>query len=79
MRKYRHRLLAVHVKDLAAPGKGEDEDGWADVGSGVLDWKDLWTFGRALGANWMVVEHDKPAHPAASVANSYKFLSTLDI
>ena len=25
-----------------AGGQNEDQDGWADVGAGVLDWRDLW-------------------------------------
>ena len=60
MTKYRHLITALHVKDIAPEGQCLDEDGWADVGHGVLDWKDLWAFGLGLGARWMVLEHDKP-------------------
>ena len=46
------------------PGTMLDEDGWADVGAGVLDWRALWPRAAATcGAQWMVVEHDKPADP----------------
>jgi sugar phosphate isomerase/epimerase len=78
MHRYRDRLTSAHVKDIAPPGENEDQDGWADVGSGVLDWKDLWAACRADGAGWMVVEHDKPANPAASARNSFSFLSTIE-
>jgi sugar phosphate isomerase/epimerase len=78
MERFRARITSVHVKDIAKPGNGLDEDGWADVGHGVLDWRDLWSFSRAAGAKWMVVEHDKPRDPAASVRNSFAFLSTLE-
>jgi len=62
--RYRARLVAVHVKDIAPPGQNLDQDGWADVGTGVLDWVDLWQACRAAGARWAVVEHDRPRDPA---------------
>ena len=33
------RITAVHVKDIAPAGENKDEDGWADVGHGTVDWK----------------------------------------
>ena len=41
IKKYRDRITALHVKDLAPKGENADEDGQADVGHGVLDWKKL--------------------------------------
>src|SRR5690606_31804414 len=38
---YGSRILAVHVKDIASAGSGLDEDGWADIGHGTIDWKRL--------------------------------------
>jgi sugar phosphate isomerase/epimerase len=75
----RHRPLVVsaHVKDIARPGANPDQDGWADVGAGVLDWRDLWRVCRNAGATWMVVEHDKPSHPAESIAASFSFLKDM--
>ena len=35
------RITAIHVKDIAPAGQMLDEDGWADVGTGTLDWKRL--------------------------------------
>ena len=35
---YAGRVKAVHIKDIAPPGECADEDGWADVGHGTLDW-----------------------------------------
>jgi sugar phosphate isomerase/epimerase len=75
--RYRDRLIAAHVKDIAPAGRNLDQDGWADVGSGVLDWRDLWRACRAAGAKWMVVEHDRPADPAATARACYRFLSRL--
>ena len=77
MARYRARVVSAHVKDIAPPGRNEDQDGWADVGAGVLDWRDLWRAARAAGARWMVVEHDKPADPAGTARASYAFISRL--
>jgi sugar phosphate isomerase/epimerase len=73
--RYRSRLTSAHVKDIAPPGQNQDEDGWADVGSGVLDWRDLWQACRSAGARCMVVEHDKPQDPARTARTSFVFLT----
>jgi len=55
------RITAIHVKDIAPEGQALDEDGWADVGQGVLDWKQLLADARAkTRATHFVMEHDKP-------------------
>ena len=74
MTKYQHLVTAAHVKDIAPAGQCLDEDGWADVGHGVLDWKELWSFCRGLGARWMVLEHDKPSDAARFARRSAEFL-----
>ncbi len=58
---YGNRITAVHVKDIAPSGECEDEDGWADVGHGILDWSALTTALRSAGCDLYVVEHDKPS------------------
>jgi sugar phosphate isomerase/epimerase len=79
MQRYRDRVVSAHVKDIAPQGRNEDQDGWADVGAGVLDWRDLWQAARAAGAKWMVVEHDKPADPAETARASYAFISRMGV
>ncbi len=74
LERYRDRLVAVHVKDIAPKGKNLDEDGWADVGQGVLDWPALWRAALARGARWMVLEHDKPSDPVRFARASRAFL-----
>jgi sugar phosphate isomerase/epimerase len=76
--RYRSRLTSAHVKDIAPAGQNKDEDGWADVGSGVLDWRDLWRACREAGARWMVVEHDKPKDPARTAQRSLAFLNGME-
>jgi len=78
IRRYSSRITAAHVKDIAPAGQNEDQDGWADVGSGVLDWRNLWRSCREAGVKWMVVEHDKPADPARTVRASFDFLHNIE-
>lgn len=78
MQQHKARVVSVHAKDLAPVGTLLDEDGWADVGHGVLDWR-----GRLApaaidnGARWLVAEHDKPSDPQRFARNSFAFLNSL--
>lgn len=78
MERYRGLITTAHVKDIAPVGLNADQDGWADVGSGIMDWRDLWRACRIFGATWMVVEHDKPADPAQTARNSFAFLRNIE-
>jgi sugar phosphate isomerase/epimerase len=78
MRRYSSRIVSAHVKDIAPDGQNEDQDGWSDVGAGILDWRDLWRACREAGAKTMVVEHDKPADPAQTARASYAFLQRVE-
>ena len=69
--KYGDRITAVHVKDIAPAGEATDEDGWADVGFGVLNWNDLITKVQAkTKAQYFVAEHDKPSDPTRFATRS---------
>jgi sugar phosphate isomerase/epimerase len=64
MDKFGDRITAIHVKDIAPAGEKLDEDGWADVGTGTLDWKALTAAAKAkTKASVFVMEHDKPSDP----------------
>lgn len=55
------RIVAVHVKDIARPGEGLDEDGWSDVGHGTVDWPGLMkTFRDRTAVRYFVMEQDNP-------------------
>lgn len=70
------RCPRVHLKDVA-PGDGPDaEEGWRAVGAGVLDWDRLLPAAKAAGAQWYVVEHDRPKDPAEAIRASRDFLRT---
>jgi sugar phosphate isomerase/epimerase len=71
MDKYGSRIVAIHVKDIAPPGEKLDEDGWADVGHGILDWKSLLaTAKQKTKARYFVAEHDKPSDPIRFARNA---------
>ena len=59
--RYGSRIPAVHVKDIARTGEGLDEEGWADIGYGTIDWKSIVDMLRARScARHFVIEHDRP-------------------
>jgi sugar phosphate isomerase/epimerase len=59
--KYASRITTAHVKDIAPEGECADEDGWADVGQGTMDWKGIMSALRGVGVDLFVMEHDKPS------------------
>ena len=68
--KYKSRITAAHVKDIAPAGENADEDGWADVGHGTVDWPKLMAALRAIGVRHFVMEHDNPKDHARFAARS---------
>lgn len=54
------RISAAHIKDIAPAGQAIDEDGWADVGHGVLDWPAIMSALAATSSQWAIAEHDNP-------------------
>ena len=58
--RHKGRVVACHIKDLAPAGQCADEDGWADAGHGVMDWKALLAAMKGAGVALYVAEHDKP-------------------
>nr|HMQ58231.1 sugar phosphate isomerase/epimerase [Rhizobiaceae bacterium] len=69
--RHGERITSVHVKDIAPEGQNADEDGWADVGHGVMDWKGLIAAARAkTKAQYFVLEHDKPSDMKRFAARS---------
>ncbi len=70
IRKYGSRILAVHIKDIAPEGESEDEDGWADVGHGIMDWPGIMAALRETPCRHYVVEHDNPGDDRRFAARS---------
>lgn len=59
--RYGSIMPLVHVKDIAPAGENTNEDGWADVGTGVVDWATIWPLCVKAGAEVMIAEHDNPS------------------
>jgi sugar phosphate isomerase/epimerase len=76
--RFADRITAVHVKDIAPEGRSLDEDGWADLGAGVVPWDRLMHALRATPARHFVMEHDNPSDDrrfaAASIGAARSFL-----
>jgi sugar phosphate isomerase/epimerase len=74
--KYKERVTALHVKDLAPKGENADEDGQADVGHGTMDWQKLMPAIKAPSVNYIVLEHDNPNDFERFARRSFETVST---
>ncbi|MGO4854030.1 sugar phosphate isomerase/epimerase family protein [Phaeovulum sp. W22_SRMD_FR3] len=55
------RITAAHFKDLAPAGEKADESGWADAGTGTMDWPAIHAALKAHSrCEILVAEHDNP-------------------
>jgi sugar phosphate isomerase/epimerase len=76
IRKEAGKIAAFHIKDTTKPVI-EKDDGWTDVGAGVIDWNGLLPAIASTGSNLLVMEHDNPSDWRSYAANSYKYVSGL--
>lgn len=77
LRRYAGRVPAIHVKDVAAAGEKLDQQGFADVGEGVLDWSGLWSLADELGIPLRIAEHDQPVDWRRFARTSARAMSRL--
>ena len=79
MQRYADRVTAIHVKDIAPEGECVDEDGWADVGHGIIDWKAIMDFVKAkTKAELFVMEHDNPNDVERFARRSIDYCQSLE-
>jgi sugar phosphate isomerase/epimerase len=78
LKRFSDRIVAVHVKDIAPAGENLDQDGWTDVGKGVVDWAGLWPLVKTTSARLAVLEHDQPADWRSFAENSARTVATLE-
>lgn len=69
------RIAAVHVKDIAPQGQNGDEDGWADVGDGVVPWPAIWQALKSTPARIFAAEHDNPSDDRRFATRSFRAIS----
>lgn len=62
LERFGDRVTAAHVKDIAPAGEKRDEDGWADPGTGTLDWPAIYRALNRTQASVLVMEHDNPSN-----------------
>ena len=77
IRKYAGRITAVHVKDIARKGHNLDEEGWADLGDGTLNWPAIFTALKTSRVMHFVVEHDNPNDLQRFCTRSFKHVSKI--
>jgi sugar phosphate isomerase/epimerase len=75
--KYADRITAAHAKDIAPAGEKVDEDGWADIGTGVMNWRELSKALSATKAKLLVLEHDNPSDDKRFASASFAAASAL--
>jgi sugar phosphate isomerase/epimerase len=76
LKRWKHRLYAIQVKDTAPPGTTA-EGGWTPMGEGIVDWQALWPLFAETPADHLVVEHDEPADWRVLAQRSYDHLVRL--
>ncbi|MBO6757040.1 MAG: sugar phosphate isomerase/epimerase [Roseibium sp.] len=74
--QYGDQISAVHVKDIAPAGECLDEDGWADVGHGTVDWAGLMAALSAGPDRLFVLEHDNPSDVKRFAERSFASVRT---
>lgn len=71
--KYPGRFRMVHLKD----SRGAPANEITEVGSGTIDWRNIFAHRTQAGIEHFFVEHDQPTDAFGSIAKSYVYLSTL--
>jgi sugar phosphate isomerase/epimerase len=61
IKRYASAITCVHIKDIAKRGENADEDGWADIGHGTMDWPKIMAAIAETRCVHYVLEHDKPS------------------
>jgi sugar phosphate isomerase/epimerase len=77
IKRYANSITTVHIKDIAKKGENLDEDGWADIGAGTVDWPKLMIALKATRCTHFVLEHDKPKDFERFAKRSLAYLKSL--
>lgn len=74
--KYADRIVAAHIKDIAPVGQNSDEDGWADIGDGTINWPETFAALAQSNCQYFVLEHDNPSDGPRFASRSIAYLNT---
>ncbi len=61
IKRYAGAITLLHIKDIARRGENEDEEGWADIGHGTIDWAKVIDAISATRCVHFILEHDLPS------------------
>jgi sugar phosphate isomerase/epimerase len=75
IKRYADRITTVHVKDIAPKGECMDEDGWADVGHGTVNWQACFAALKNSRTLHYVMEHDNPNNVERFAKRSFDHVS----
>ncbi|WP_409342958.1 sugar phosphate isomerase/epimerase family protein [Paenibacillus sp. MBLB4367] len=74
MNPYANRMPLIHLKDMAE----NEEPGFAEIGTGMIDFRPILLWGERNGIEWYVVEQDECRRdPMACVQTSYTNLTNM--
>ena len=65
------------MPNFSGDGDYGDTSELAPVGSGIIDWKNLFSHAEKAGIKHYFVEHDHPKDAFENIASSYAYLSKL--
>ena len=71
------KTVTAHVKDIAPEGENSDEDGWADVGQGTMDWAAITRELRKTPCQHFIMEHDNPSDDVRFATASINYLNSV--
>jgi len=77
IKRHGGRITAVHVKDIAPKGQCMDEDGWADVGEGTLNWTAIFAALNNSRTLHYIMEHDNPNDVGRFAKCSFDYVSKI--
>jgi len=75
--KLKGRLPLLHLKDMLMHGQ---QQFFAEVGAGTLNWEGILGAAKGSGAQWYIVEQDTcERDPFESLAISFKYLKAMGL
>lgn len=77
IKRYGRSIKTAHIKDRAPDGTKADEDGWDDVGHGVMDWAAIVAALREQSVDHFVIEHDNPSDHVGFAQRSFTHIASL--
>jgi sugar phosphate isomerase/epimerase len=77
IKRHAGRITCVHVKDIARKGECLDEDGWADVGQGTVNWSAAFAALKSSRTLHWIMEHDNPNDLERFARHSFDYVSKI--